>query len=405
MQINYQQITDLANKYNTPLYLYDQNQLIENINTIKSISTVPNIQINYATKANNNLELLKIIHEQELGADCTGFGEYYLNRKAGFTDQQTYAVANNLTSDELTLLANEQINISVDSIDQLHLLQQVAPNYQHVMIRVNPSFGAGENESIITGGNKHKFGIDIEDLDYCIKYIQKNSMGLVGINQHIGSLNLDYKTIIEAVNELVSIISQHNLTNLDVINFGGGFGIDYTHQTKGLDFTSLSTELDTIFTNFLATYPNKEVSLQFEPGRYLVANTSVLVGIVTSIKKRGSDIYIGTNLGFSQLVRPTMYNSYHHVEFITENKLTRHCHVVGNMCESGDYIAKDRKLIVPEVGDLVIVHDTGAYGYSMASNFNNRLRPAEVLICSDNSSRLIRRRETVEDLLATYEHN
>lgn len=402
MQINYTQIESLITKYGSPLYIYDENQIIDNIETLKGITSNPNMQLNYATKANSNIELLKIIKNQGLSVDCTGFGEYYINRQAGFTAQQTYAVANNLTSEEMKLLTTEQINISVDSFDQLQLMQSVAPSYQHVMIRVNPSFGAGGNESIITGGQNHKFGIDIEDLSLCLDFIKTNKMQLIGINQHIGSLNLDYHTIIEAVTELLSIIDDFKLSNLDVINFGGGFGIDYTHQTPGLDFKQLKLELDQIFSNFLDTYPNSNVSLQFEPGRFVVANSSVLVGTVTSIKKRGSNIYVGTDLGFSQMVRPTMYDSYHHIEFITQNQLTRHCHVVGNMCESGDYIAKDRKLIIPEVGDLVIVHDTGAYGYSMASNFNNRLRPAEVLINNDHD-KLIRRRETVKDLLATYQ--
>lgn len=401
MEINYKNIKALAGEYQTPLYIYDQNQIIKNISQMKSISSHPNMQINYATKANSNIEILKLVKEYGLNADCTGLGEYYINRQAGFESEQTYAVANNLTADEMKLLAAENINISVDSIDQLLLLNTVAPGYQQVMIRVNPTFGAGENTSIITGGNNHKFGIDIDDLSYCLEFINTHQMKLVGINQHIGSLNLDYRSITTAVRELISVITKFNLSNLEIINFGGGFGIDYTHEQQGLDFTALTTELNSIFSQFISEYPNKNVSLQFEPGRYVVANSSVLVGTVTSIKKRGTDIYIGTDLGFSQMVRPTMYGSYHHVEFITDNELTRHCHVVGNRCESGDYICKDRKLVIPEVGELVIVHDTGAYGYSMSSNFNNRLRPAEVMI-DGSDHRLIRRRETLQDLLATY---
>lgn len=403
MEINYKTIEKLANEYNTPLYIYDQEQLNANIEKMKAVSSHPNLKINYATKANSNIEILKLIKDHGLNADCTGYGEYFINRKAGFRSDQTYAVANNLTSEEMILLTNEEINISVDSIDQLLLLNKVAPQYQHVMIRINPSFGAGENASIITGGTKHKFGIDVEDLEFCLNFIKANQLKLVGLNQHIGSLNLDYRSITTAVNELLIIINNYELYDLQVINFGGGFGIDYTHQSSGLDFGSLKLELDQLFNQFMSSYPNQNVSLQFEPGRYIVANSSILVGTVTSIKKRGSDIYIGTDLGFSQLIRPTMYGSYHHVEFISDNELTRHCHVVGNMCESGDYICKDRKLVVPDVGQLIIVYDTGAYGYSMSSNFNNRLRPAEVMI-NRSEYRLIRRRETVEDLLATYNY-
>ncbi|WOO89354.1 diaminopimelate decarboxylase [Mollicutes bacterium LVI A0078] len=401
MRIDNIQIKQLIEKHGSPIYLYDKNQIIENIDTIKNISNNPNLAINYAVKANSNLNILKLIKEHGMKVDSTGYGEYIINRNAGFSDEDIYVVCNNLTKQELLLLANQNIRISADCIDQLKTLNEVAPGYQNVMLRVNPTFGAGENESIITGGDKHKFGIDIDDLMPCINYIKENNMKLVGINQHIGSLNLDYKTIVLAVTSLIDLINANNII-VDFINFGGGFGINYNHDTNNqLDFTSLRAELDVIFTDFLNTYPNKEVTLEFEPGRYIVANASILIGTVTSIKRRGNDIYIGTDLGFSQLARPTMYNSHHHISFITDNELRRECHVVGNMCENGDYLCKNRKLVIPDIGDLVIVHDTGAYGYSMASNFNNRLRPIEIMI-DDQQHEVIRRRETIEDLLNSY---
>lgn len=402
MKAKYKQIETLAAKYQTPMYIYDKNQILMNINNMKNISSTPNLKINYATKANSNIEILKIINENQMKVDSTGFGEVFINKQAGFPNDKIYVVANNLTTDEIKMITEEQLIISVDSIDQLLLLNKVAPHYKKVMIRVNPSFGSGGNQSIITGGAHHKFGIDIEDLEFCLGFIIANDMALIGINQHIGSLNLDYKSILEAVRELLAVIESYQLHNLEIINFGGGFGIDYNHQTNNaIDLNTLKTELDIVFDNFLKTYNNPQVSLEFEPGRYIVANSSILVGTVTSIKKRGSDIYIGTDLGFSQLVRPTMYDSYHHIEFITNNTLARHCHVVGNMCESGDYLCKDRKLIIPDVGELVIVYDTGAYGYSMASNFNNRLRPIEILI-DDQNHQVIRNRETYQDLLFGY---
>ncbi len=394
-------ITKLAKEYGTPLYLYDKERIDSNIETIKNISSSPNLQINYATKANSNINLLKIIKQHGLNVDSTGYGEYYINRKAGFTNDQIYVVCNNLTIDEFKLLTNENIIISVDSIDQLKTLNSISPGYQHVMLRINPSFGDGENDSIITGGDNHKFGIDSVNIIPCINYIKEHKMHLVGINQHIGSLNLDYTSITRSVAELLKFIEDNNIV-CDIINFGGGFGIDYNHHTnKQLDFASLQTELDFLFANFLANYQNPHVSLEFEPGRFIVANSAILVGTVTSIKRRGNQIYIGTDLEFSQMVRPTMYDSYHHITFITKNLLARNCNVVGNMCESGDYLCKDRKLIIPDIGELVIIHDVGAYGYSMASNFNNRLRPIELLV-DDDCITIIRKRERIEDLLKNY---
>lgn len=402
MKIDYNQIKKLANKYQTPMYLYDQETIEENIKTIKQLCTLPNIKVNYATKANNNLHLLKLIKANQMKVDCTGYGEFYINKQAGFDNDDIYVVANNLCKDELKQLTDENLIISVDSVDQLKLLNAVAPQYQKLMIRVNPSFGAGDNDSIITGGVNHKFGIDIDDLEYCLNYIKTNNLKLIGINNHVGSLNLDYQIMIKSVSELLSVVTKYKLNDLQIINFGGGFGIDYNHQTnQQLDFKALTVELNAIFTAFITDYPNPDISLEFEPGRYIVASSSVLVGTVTSVKRRGDDIYIGTDLGFSQLARPVMYNSYHHVEFITDNTLARNCHVVGNMCESGDYICKDRKLIIPDVGDLIIVYDTGAYGYSMSSNFNNRLRAIE-LLTSKGKTRVIRNRQTIESLLNEY---
>ncbi len=401
MKIDNNLIKDLVQTHQTPMYVYDKQKIEDNINTIKNITSCQNVEINYAVKANSNLHILKLIKDHGMKVDSTGYGEYMINKHAGFNNSDIYVVCNNLTAEELLLLATEQINISVDSIDQLKTLNQVAPGYQHVMLRVNPTFGAGDNESIITGGDKHKFGIDQEYLMPCIDYIHQNGMKLVGINQHIGSLNLDYKMITTAVSQLIDLILENSII-VDIINFGGGFGIDYNHLTKqSIDFSCLKDELDDLFARFLNVYPNKDVSLQFEPGRFIVANSSILVGTVTSIKRRGNDIYVGTDLGFSQLARPTMYDSYHHISFISENELKRECHVVGNMCESGDYLCKSRKLVIPDIGDLVIVHDVGAYGYSMASNFNNRLRPVEIMV-DNGQTKVIRKRETIEDLLRLY---
>ncbi len=402
MKLTNTQIQDLASNYKTPMYIYDKAVIEQNINTMKTLCTMQNIKINYATKANSNLHILKLIREHNMKVDCTGYGEYFINKRAGFEQSQIYVVANNLTFEEMKQLTDQNLVISVDSIDQLKLLNEVAPGYQKLMIRVNPTFGAGDNESIVTGGANHKFGIDIEDFEFCLKYIKDNTLKLIGLNNHVGSLNLDYTVMIRAVEELLAIVTEYQLHDLQIINFGGGFGIDYNHETNNkLDLESLKHQLNTIFTNFVSIYPNKEVSLEFEPGRFIVANSAILVGTVTTVKRRGKDIYIGTDLGFSQLVRPVMYNSYHHVEFITNNTMTRNCHVVGNMCESGDYICKDRKLIVPDVGDLVIVYDTGAYGYSMSSNFNNRLRPIELLTADDDVT-IIRNRQTLDDLLIGY---
>ncbi len=394
-------IKELINEYGTPAYLYDQGTIERQIDKMQNLVDLDNVHINYATKANSNPNILKIMRDKGLKADATGSGEVYLNKYAGFEEEMIYVVGNNFTKDELINLCQQDLVISLDSIEQIDLLNEVAPKYQKVMLRVNPSFGAGDNESIITGGSKHKFGIDIIDLLKAIIKVEDYGMKLIGINQHIGSLNLNYKTIIEAVVELLGIIKTYNLNDLSIINFGGGFGINYyrRHYFEELDFGKLTRDLTKIFNDFLSDYQNKDVSLEFEPGRFLVAEAGILVGQVTSIKERGDQIYIGTDLGFNNFIRPTLYDSYHEVEFLTENTQVKKCNVVGNMCESGDFVAKNRALAIPNVGDLVIVYDTGAYGYCMSSNYNNKLKPIELLIDNDQDVKVIRKRETYEDIL------
>ncbi len=390
-------INEIASKYQTPMYIYDKQEIIKNIELLNTIKRNKNIKINYATKANNNQEILKLINSYNMKVDATGIGEVYLNKKAGINKDNIYVVGNNFDLNELKLLLNEDVVISIDSIDQLKSLISINPNFKKLMLRINPSIGAGGNESIITGGYNHKFGIDINDLDYALQLISETNIKLIGINQHIGSLNLDYNEFISAIKEMLTIVNKFKLHNLDIINFGGGFGYSYEDKNIVFDFNSFSEELHIILDEFLEVYNNKNVSFEFEPGRFVVASSGILVGEVTSIKKRKDKTFIGTNLGFNNMIRPTLYNSYHEISFITENTLKGNLSVVGNLCESGDYLCRDRELIIPNIHDLIIVKDTGAYGFSMASNYNARLKPIELLI-DDNEIKVIRERQSIEDL-------
>ncbi len=397
------ELNKLVQEFDTPMYIYDKQALLQNIKTIKQLEVNENVRVNYATKANSNLAILNIIKEHQMKADATGIGEVFINKQAGFSNDEIYVVGNNLKASELKAITDLNLKLSVDSIEQLKTLNQVAPGYQNLLIRINPSFGDGENKSIITGGDDHKFGIDIKDIDQALSLIDEYQMKLIGVNQHIGSLNLNYKSIIRGCQELLDVVKQFNLNNLEIINFGGGFGINYKrkHTSDGLDFDLLTSELKEMFDQFISEYQNKAIKLEFEPGRFVVATSSILVGQVCSIKHRGDKIFVGTDLGFTNMIRPTLYNSYHEVEFITTNTKTAKLNVVGDICESGDYLCKERELIIPNVGDLVIVHDTGAYGYSMASNFNSRQKPIEILK-DDNEFKVIRKRQKLEDLLSEY---
>ena len=392
----------LIDKYKSPLYVYDKNIIDSNIDDLLGLSTLSNFEINYAIKANSNINILKIIKERGLGVDSTGFGEVFINKQAGFSNDKIYTVGNNFNIEELELLLAENIVISVDSLDQLETLGKLKPGYEKVMVRINPSFGAGANAQVITGGKNTKFGIDYEDFEKVIALLYKYSLKLYGINQHIGSAYLEHEKLLRGVESLLKFIKTNNLNNLQFINFGGGFGLNYKRNINSevMNFEKLRVAFDEIFTGFLNSYDNKEVRLGFEPGRYIVASSGILIGTVNSVKKRDGKYIVGTDIGFNQMIRPTLYDAYHEVEILSKGPIEL-IDVVGNVCESGDYQCKNRMLNLPEVGDFVIVRDVGAYGYCLSSNYNSRLRPCEVMKDSEEFI-VIRKRETLEDLLLQY---
>ncbi|MBM7581804.1 diaminopimelate decarboxylase [Caldicoprobacter guelmensis] len=396
----------LLEKYGSPLYVYNENILRQRCREMKSLISYPRFRVCYSTKANSNVHLLKIIHQEGLHADAISPGEIVFLEKAGFKPQEIFFITNNASSQEMEFAIERGITVSVDSISQLKLYGSLNPGGK-VAIRINPGIGAGHSEKVITAGNNTKFGIYPELIPEVKRILKEYDLKLVGINQHIGSLFMDPTPYVEAAKTLLSIAE--NFNELEFIDFGGGFGIPYRKQEgqDRLDLKALGQKLDEIihgWTTKHGIYP----TFQIEPGRYIVAECSVLLGTVYAVKQGYNTTYVGTDLGFNVLIRPAMYNSHHDVEVYDENGHPvksgeyQDTTVVGNICESGDIIAKNRLLPPIREGYILVVTDAGAYGYSMASNYNNRLRPAEVLIDKNGNDVLIRRRDTFEDLLSTF---
>ena len=396
----------LINKYGSPLYVYNEEILRIRCREMKNLLPYPWFSVNYSIKANSNIELLKIVRDEGLNADAMSPGEIYMLLNAGFKPSQLLYVGNNVSEDEMKYAVDNGITVSVDSLSQLETLGRIYPGGK-VSIRFNPGVGAGHHEKVVTAGNRTKFGVEgnlIED----VKSIAKRcSLKIVGVNQHIGSLFLDGKPYIEGVRALLEIATE--FPELEFVDLGGGFGIPYKrlHGEARLDLTGLSDALQIILLDWMKAY-GREVKIKIEPGRYIVAESGVLLGTVHSVKKNYGIKYIGTDIGFNVIMRPVMYDSYHEITVFRDGialccdnkeKVT----VVGNICESGDILAKDRSIPPVKEGDILAVLDAGAYGYSMCSNYNLRLRPAEVLITTDGGERLIRRRDTLEDLLKSYE--
>jgi len=400
-------VFELKEKYGTPLYVYSESILRERCREVKSLLLNKNFRVNYSAKANTNLEILKIIRDEGLDVDAMSPGEIYIEQLAGFESNQIFYISNNVSAEEMRYAIDRNIMISVDSLSQLEMYGQINPGGR-VAVRFNPGKGAGHHEKVITAGKKTKFGVQKELIPQVKAIVEKYNLTLAGINQHIGSLFLDWRDYIEGVCSFLEIAKE--FPNLSFLDFGGGFGVPYRPGEIRLDLERLGKELNIVLTKFLEEYPNKELIFKIEPGRFIVAECGVLLGSVNSVKKSFDTTYIGTDIGFNVLARPVMYDSYHEMEIVKSNidsngmnkdariKAT----IVGNICESGDILARDREIRGAEVGDMLIVYNAGAYGYVMSSNYNCRLRPAEVLIDLNGEARLIRKRDTLESLVQNF---
>jgi diaminopimelate decarboxylase len=394
----------LSEKFGTPLYVYNENILRERCRELKGLISYKNFKVNFSPKANGNLELLKIIREEGLRVDAMSPGEIYVNMLAGYKPKEIFFIPNNVGEDEFIYAIHAGVKISVDSLSQLEMYGRLNPGGE-IAFRLNPGVGDGHHEKVITGGSKTKFGIDIQHLPKVKKILKDYQLKLIGINQHIGSLFMDGDKYIKSTETILSLAKQFD--DLQFIDLGGGFGIPYKKQTNQarLELNELSEKLSEVVTSWVKGY-GKEIDFKIEPGRYIVAECGILLGKVHVVKNNYETKFIGTDLGFNVLVRPVMYDSHHDIEIYRKDnilsKKEETVRIVGNICETGDIIAKDRKLPQIFEKDILGVLDAGAYGYSMCSNYNIRLRPAEVLIDKDGNYRLIRRRDTLEDMVRNF---
>ncbi|MDO4268750.1 MAG: diaminopimelate decarboxylase, partial [Eubacteriales bacterium] len=307
---------------------------------------------------------------------------------------------NNVSEEEMRYAIDAGIRVSVDSLSQLEQFGQTAPGGR-VAVRFNPGVGAGHHAKVVTAGKLTKFGVDPEDIPQVKEILKKYNLTLIGINQHIGSLFMTGDAFVASLGPLFDIAME--FPDLEFIDMGGGFGIPYKKETgeAPLDLKSLGAAVDQALYAFAERY-GRQITFRIEPGRYISAESNVILSTVHAVKHNHDHKFIGCDCGFNVLQRPIMYDSYHGVEIFRESGVPSEKEetvtIVGNICESGDILAKDRTL--PEIfkGDTLCILDAGAYGFTMASNYNNRLRPAEILIRENGQVVLTREREQLEDL-------
>lgn len=391
----------LAKEYKTPLYVYNERILRQRCRDLKQMVTYPHFVVDYSAKANSNLAFLQVVRSEGLEVDAMSPGEIFVEKQAGFTADEIFYIGNNVSAEEIQYAIDEGVLVSADSLSQLELYGQLNPGGE-VAVRFNPGVGAGHHEKVVTAGKKTKFGIEPKYIPQVKEILKKYDLKLVGINQHIGSLFMSKEAFVKSIGALFDIARQFK--GLRFVDMGGGFGIPYQKETdeQPLNIKELGEAMDQELYRFAQEY-GSELIFRIEPGRYISAECSVILSQVHSVKQNHETKFVGCDCGFNVLQRPIMYDSYHGVEIYraseTASEKTEPVTIVGNICESGDILAKDR--VLPEIhqGDILGVLDTGAYGFTMASNYNNRLRPAEIMIRENGEVVLIREREELKDLM------
>jgi diaminopimelate decarboxylase len=391
--------TDIAAKYGTPVYVTDEDALRGNFQRINTAfqKNMPT-RIHYACKANTNLSLLRILQQEGSSIDAVSIGEVRLCLRAGFTPDRILYTGVMVSDHEMQQVVDLGVPINVDSINQLRRL--AAMNNQHpISFRVNPGVGAGHHQHVVTGAKTTKFGVPKEQI--LDAYQEALALGFkpFGIHAHIGAGVQETAPFLQVTQVLVDIansIRDRLGLALEIIDIGGGIGIPYHPEENHMDVDALSSEVSNYIKN--NCYVRK---LAIEPGRYLVADTTVLLTTVGDIKEHPEKTFAGVDAGFNTLIRPAFYGSYHHVAVANKfsARATFNYDIVGPICESGDFIARDRALPMIELGDLIAVYDAGAYGFTMASNYNSRPLPAEILV-KDGQMNLIREAQTLDDLTA-----
>ncbi len=404
--IGQKDILELANEFGTPLYVYDKQKLISNFNRLNKAFNqhYPKTKIHFSVKANSNIHILRIFKELGAGADCSSPIEYKVARLAGFEDKNILYTGNyELPQDFNDVAFSDDSKINLDDITSFDRLKKVNLP-KRISFRINPGVGRGGFEGITTAGTEAKFGIPYEKAFDAYKLAQDNGIERFGIHMMTGSNNLEPYFFAEIVDKLMMIAGDifHKLGKTpEYVDIGGGFGIPYTDDEEELNIERTGEMVANVFKEKCGKYGFGEPELVLEPGRYLAANAGYLLSKVTAIK-HSYKTFVGLDAGMNTLIRPALYGAFHRTEVYGKPNKTQTVNLCGQICENSDIFAKNIQFPLAEEGDIVTFKDAGAYGYVMSSNYNNRLRPAEILIDND-TTKVIKRRETFEDYLKLYE--
>lgn len=391
-------ISDLIDRYGSPLYVYDLDLVRERAQMLNQALPYRPLQLLYAIKANPCPPVIRCLLDAGFGMDCVSPGEVAHVLRLGAQPEQVLFTENNMTDAEMQDAINQDILINCGSLDRLERLAQTGA--RTAAVRFNPHIGDGAHEKVLTAGPLTKFGVYYSQADRVIAIEKQYGIKVIGCHMHIGSGILNADVYSDAMAVILDVARQ--LPHLEFINFGGGLGIPYREDDQPIDLTRVGQSATSLMQEFCAAY-GRTLELRLEPGRFLVGEAGTLYTTVTSIKDNPDGRrFVGCDSGFNHLVRPCMYDSYHKIENVSHpDNQQQTVDVVGNICESGDIFARDRSLPQPELGDVLAIRDAGAYGMSMASTYNLRPLPAEIILDGD-VVRVARERQSIDSLLAEW---
>ncbi|MDA9337936.1 diaminopimelate decarboxylase [Flavobacteriaceae bacterium] len=397
--MNEEYLLQLAEKYDSPLYVYDTAIIASQYKRITdAFKSVHHIQLNYAVKALSNINILRYFNTLGAGLDTVSIQEVDLGIAAGVDPQKIIYTPNGVSLEEIENVAKKGVQINIDNLSILELFGQKHPEIP-VCIRINPHVMAGGNSKISVGHIDSKFGISVHQVPHIKRVVKNTGMHINGIHMHTGSDILDIDTFLRATEILFDVAKQ--FTSINFIDFGSGFKVPYKEGDISTDIEQLGVQLSDRFNSFCKDF-GKEVTLMFEPGKFLVSEAGYFLAKVNVVKQTTSTVFAGIDSGFNHLIRPMMYDSYHHITNISNpTGRDRYYSVVGYICET-DTFGSNRRISEISEGDILCFQNAGAYCFSMASNYNSRYRPAEVMIY-ENNDYLIRKRETFEDLIKNQE--
>lgn len=385
----------LTQEFGTPLYVYDAEKIKSQFNRLKSAFSSVDMKVKFACKSLTNLSVLRLLKSYGSELDCVSIHEVNLGLKAGFTPKQILYTPNCVSFDEIKEAVKIGVMINLDNISILEQFGNEFHDSVPVCIRLNPHIMAGGNKKISTGHADSKFGISIYQMAHILKVVSTYNLNVVGLHMHTGSDILDAEVFLRAADILFD--AAKNFPALQFIDFGSGFKVAYKEGDITTDIEEVGTKLSAAFNEFCDSYGRK-LEMWFEPGKFLVSESGVFLVKTNVVKTTPATVFAGVDSGMNHLIRPMMYDAYHEIVNITNTSGTKRVYtVVGYICET-DTFGLDRKLSEVKEGDILAFKNAGAYAFSMSSNYNSRLRPAEVLIY-EGKAHLIRKREEFEDLL------